>query len=406
MDIVPIQLSLTEGDLITLWAPRWREDGEEWEGFLGDSHGVHAFPDAAELAAYVRTVTDHDLIDHPAWPLVPTLTAPDLVPTEDQCYDLVGVPEIVADEPDTWILGELANIIDVVRSLADSCELDRVHEVLHAAEGFAYLDDGTMAFSGREGTTLWTQLAQIVASRWDEVVDAIDGAVRVPTPDPDAVATARHELTAPAKAGQPREVVSESGQQDHAPRGDVAEFWEQVGIDPILIVLDDGDYYTLRSYLDDQPVFLGAAGRIYVLPSSDALARYLSTEEAASDHDLTKAATWSAVLDRAAAGTLAVEIDPQNVYQLCGIGEDLSTGPEEVDPHQLDLGVELLRDVGRWADDDSTQRALSRSQSLGWLTSFILSPDVNRLAPSPPFDAEVVRWNGLVTDLARRLRRR
>ena len=82
MDIVPIQLTLPTGDLITLWAPSWREDGEEWEGFLGDEHGVHAFRDAAALTAYVRTVIDHDLADHPAWPLVGELSAAELVPTE------------------------------------------------------------------------------------------------------------------------------------------------------------------------------------------------------------------------------------------------------------------------------------------------------------------------------------
>ena len=43
-DIVPIQLSLTEGDLVTLWAPRWREDGEDWEAFLGDDDALFAFP--------------------------------------------------------------------------------------------------------------------------------------------------------------------------------------------------------------------------------------------------------------------------------------------------------------------------------------------------------------------------
>ena len=46
-DIVPIQLSLTEGDLVTLWAPRWREDGEEWEAFLGDDDSLFAFPEVA-----------------------------------------------------------------------------------------------------------------------------------------------------------------------------------------------------------------------------------------------------------------------------------------------------------------------------------------------------------------------
>src|SRR6202012_2910709 len=34
-DIVPIRLGLTKGDLYTLWAPRWRDEGDEWEAFLG-----------------------------------------------------------------------------------------------------------------------------------------------------------------------------------------------------------------------------------------------------------------------------------------------------------------------------------------------------------------------------------
>ena len=34
-DIVPIELGLPQGDVVTLWAPRWREDGEDWEAFLG-----------------------------------------------------------------------------------------------------------------------------------------------------------------------------------------------------------------------------------------------------------------------------------------------------------------------------------------------------------------------------------
>ena len=32
--IVPVKLSLTEGDVYTLWAPKWREHGAEWQGFL------------------------------------------------------------------------------------------------------------------------------------------------------------------------------------------------------------------------------------------------------------------------------------------------------------------------------------------------------------------------------------
>ena len=32
-DIVPIEIGLTDGDLVTLWAPRWREGDDEWEAF-------------------------------------------------------------------------------------------------------------------------------------------------------------------------------------------------------------------------------------------------------------------------------------------------------------------------------------------------------------------------------------
>ncbi|MGH3996353.1 MAG: primosomal protein, partial [Pseudonocardiaceae bacterium] len=160
-DIVPIELSLTAGDLVTLWAPRWREDTEEWEAFLGDDDNLFAFPDVATLVGFVRTAPDHDLIDHPAWALVPRLAAADLRPAESQRYNLVGVPELVAQPPDTWVLGELAEVVSIVRSLADVCGLEAVHEVLDSAPGFDLLEGGTLAFSGREGQRQWDALCAV-----------------------------------------------------------------------------------------------------------------------------------------------------------------------------------------------------------------------------------------------------
>jgi hypothetical protein len=415
MDIVPIQLSLTAGDLITLWAPRWREDGEEWEGFLGDEEAVHAFPDTAALAAYVRTVSDHDLNDHPAWPQVLQLTVAELVPEEDQCYDLVGVPEIVADEPDTWTVSELAGITTLVRSLADTCELTAVHEVLNAAEGFGLLERGTWAFNGREGGKLWEQLADTIVARWDEVIDALDAVVIVPAVDPTALATARRELAAetgvvltepdPDVAADPGTGAATAPPATTTTEvSEAVAFWESVGIDPILISAKDVDHYTLRCYLNDKPVFLGRDGLIDALPSARALVRHLA-EAGADGHDLTATSTWPEVIAKAAAGELVVELDPQNTYQLSGLGEDLADGPTDVDPSQLDLGVELLLDVGEWAGVETAAIALRPSQSLGWLTSFVLRPDPTRLAPSPPFDAEAQRWNALVDGLVQRLRR-
>jgi hypothetical protein len=422
-DIVPIQLSLTAGDLITLWAPRWRDDGEDWEGFLGDEDAIHGFPDAAALAAYVRTVTDHDLADHPAWPLVRRLAVSELVPEEDHCYDLVGTPEIVADEPDTWTVGELAGITTLVRSLADTCGLDAVHDVLNSAEGFALLERGSWSFGGRDGAKQWEQLADTIANRWDEVIDALDGMVEVPDVDQDALAAARRELAlekdepVPAEAeavavantgtttnGRAEPSGATASAPAYSPLSDAAEFWEEVGIDPILICTDDGDFYTLRCYLDDAPVFLGSGGRIDVFGSARALAYHLAGA-GADDHDLTSASTWPEVVGKANTGELVAEVDPQNNYQLSGLGEDIANGPTAVDPGQLDLAVELLRDVGTWADDESAAIALATSQSLGWLISCILRPDPSRLTPSPPFYAESTRWNALVDNLTKRLRK-
>ncbi|MDQ2709070.1 MAG: primosomal protein [Actinomycetota bacterium] len=428
-DIVPIQLSLTAGDLITLWAPRWREDGEDWEAFLGDDDSVFAFSSTAALAAFVRTVDEHDLSDHPAWPIVRQLSVTELVPEDNQCYDLVGVPEVAASEPDTWAVGELAGIVRITRSLAETCGLSVVSEVLDAAPGFGVLDQGSWAFSGREGGRLWEELTATVAGRWDEVLDAVDALVHSPEVDATALAEARRELPSDTAIGTQPAPRSHSPEQAEpiqrdgatasedtnasedtlASQGttvpaDTSGFWEHVGIDPILITTAQGTHYTLRCYLDDKPVFLGAHGRIDVLPSARALARHLA-DAGMDGHDLARASTWPEVAAAAEAGELTVEVDPENTYLLTGLAEDLADGPVAVDSHQLDLGVELLLDVGEWAGDDGARLALSSSQSLGWLTSFVLRPDPTRLAPSPPFDAEAGRWNALVDELVARLHR-
>lgn len=405
-DIVPIQLSLTEGDLVTLWAPKWREDGEEWEAFLGDEEVLFAFPEVAQLAAFVRTADEHDLIDHPAWSVVPDLTVSELTPEETQRYDIVGVPEIAAEDPDTWTIGELAEITDIVRSIADVCELDVVTEVLDSAPGFGLLHQGTLPFVGREGTRLWTQLVETIARRWDDVIDAIDEMIETPEVDAGALATAGKEVAAAAVAQDSADAADDLSVGRAAGDTDATEasdgFWEEVGIDPIRIATSTGDVVTLRCYVEDRPVFLGAGGRIEVFPSERSLARWIAADGAAG-HDLDAVSTWSDVVERAGVGELEVGVDPLNTYVLTGLEEDLAEGTTAVDPAQLELATELLLDVGEWADDDEPHTALAESQPLGWLVSFIVKPDPTRLAPTAPFDAEAARWRELSVDLQDRL---
>ena len=291
-DIVPIQLSLTEGDLVTLWAPKWREDGEEWEAFLGDDDALFAFPDVAHLAAFVRTAAEHDLIDHPAWSLVPDLTVAELTPEETQRYDIVGVPEIAAESADTWTIGELAEIVDMVRSIADVCELDVVNEVLDSAPGFNLLHQGTLPFVGREGARLWDQLVETIAERWDDVIDAIDDMIDTPDVDATALAAAEKEVAVLENtdddAADDLSIADTAADDEDEPEEDdePSGFWKDVGIDPIRITTDAGDVVTLRCYLDDKPVFLGSDATIEVFGSERALASWIA-REGEEGHDLT-----------------------------------------------------------------------------------------------------------------------
>jgi hypothetical protein len=462
-DIVPITLALTDGDLVTLWAPRWREDGEEWEAFLGDDDHVFAFADAADLAAWIRTSdadgTPHDLADHPAWAVVGGLSVDELTPEDIQRYDVIGAPELVADEPDTWAVDDLAEITAMVRSLADVCDLATVTGILDSTPAFAALSHGLAAFGGRDGGALWTELADVVAERWDDVLDALDALVRVPEVDVELAAKLRATAT-PAPEGDldaatdgdgatgdddaphsgsrgdaenlpadPEAVATDP--QDSAVAGPLADapddvradtageslrsdlvdaeeepapgFWEEVGIDPVSVLSGEGQVITLRCFLDDQPVFLGRDGRIDVFPNARALRTWIAGE-GAQGHDLAEVSTWSEVMTAAVGGDLEIEVAPENTYVFPGLADDLLEGPEAVDPGQLELAVELLLDAADWAGDDLTREALATSESLGWLVSFVLRPDPNRLTPSPPFQREATRWRELEDRFLGRLR--
>jgi hypothetical protein len=456
-DIIPITLALTAGDLVTLWAPRWRQDGEEWEAFLGDDESLFAFADAADMAAWVARAEEsgqeHDLADHPAWPVVVKLSVDELTPEDVQRYDVVGVPELAAGDPDTWTLDDLAEVTAMCRSLADVCDLEIVHEVLDATPAFAALTAGPTAFAGRDGQALWAELAEIVDERWDEVVDAIDALVTTPEVDEELAARLRATATPPASSGDldadpsdgeeaapaenaqgdaedpaavaddPKDAAAAGPQADataelredtrgESLRSDLVDeaeepeegFWEEVGIDPIGITTADGDVITLRCYLDDAPVFLGSGGTIETFTSARALRTWIAGE-GGDGHDLAEVTTWEEVVAAATGGDLEIEIAPENRYVLAGLADDLGEGPDVVDAEQLELAVELLVDAADWAGDARTREALAPSESLGWLVSFVVRPDPTRLTPSPPFDREAAAWRTLEDRFLGRLRR-
>ena len=420
-DIVPIRLGLTKGDLYTLWAPRWRDAGDEWEAFLGKDEDLYVFESVADLVAFVRSGAEHDLSDHPSWPRTTEANAHRLDPGEDRWFDIIGVPELVAEKPTEESVDTLHRTLAIVLSLGTVCELPAVLKFFNGNPVVGTVGGGLAAFTGRAGRKRWAEIEKAVARSWDTVVDALDEVVSIPDVDADAVKKAEEELAGPAPEPEqePEDIlaVAESDtDEDGADEADEADelrataeravqggdedFWVKVGIDPIRIMSRGGTYYTLRCYLDDTPVFLGRNGRVSVFPSERALARYLADEH---DHDLANLATYDDIRTAANDGSLRIDVTDDNVYVLAEIVDCLQEGPDAIDRDQLELAVEFLRDLGDYAEETIVDETLAEDQPLGRVVAHVLDPDsVSR--PKPPYAKAVEQWEALERFVESRLR--
>ena len=421
-DIVPIRLGLTKGDLYTLWAPRWRDEGDEWEAFLGKDEDLYAFESVADLAAFVRTNTDNDLTDHPAWEALTEANAHTFDPPDDRQYDLVSLEELVAEKPGEDTVKELHRTLAIASAIGSVCEMPAVTKFFNGNPVLGTVGGGIDAFAGRPGRKRWAEIEAVIGRSWDNVVDAIDEIVTIPDVDEAASKKTEAELAEPAP--EPEEVEEAADEEDESDvviedtvdtdheaealataaeekvLGSDEDFWHRVGIDPVRILTSAGTFFTLRCYLDDQPIFLGRNGRVSVFGSGGALARYLADEH---DHDLSDLATYDDVRTAATDGSLQVTIGDDNVYVLTGIADDLRDGPDAVDRDQLELAVELLRDVGEYAEDTTADEALDADQPLGRLVAHVLDPDtVSR--PSAPYATAVQQWEALEAFVESRLR--
>lgn len=431
-DLVPIRLSLSDGDRYTVWAPRWRDSGDEWEAFLGKDEDLFAFASVADLVAFVRSNDDNDLADHPSWNELRSAHAHTFEPAEDKQFDLIAVEELLAEKPTEESVTALAGTLAIVSSIGSVCELAAVSKFFNGNPVLGTVSGGVEHFTGKAGTKRWNAIAEVIGRSWDDVLAAIDGIVTIPEVDEklsekaaDELAEERLEVeedkdTADSDAAgeaveQPADPEDEAEDEDEdedaateaRATGDTVvlgsdkDFWLQVGIDPIRIMTSSGTFYTLRCYLDDQPIFLGRNGRISVFTSERALARYLADEH---DHDLADLSTYDDIRTAATDGSLAVEITDDNIYVLSGLADDLADGPDAVDREQLELAVEVLRDIGDYSEDSAVDKALDTSRPLGKLVAAVLEPG-SAAKPSPPYAAAVREWEKLEQFVDGRLRR-
>jgi hypothetical protein len=451
-DLTPIRLSLSAGDRYTVWAPRWRDGGDEWEAFLGKDEDLYAFDTVADLVAFVRSDSDNDLADHPAWTDLASAHAHDFEPAEDERFDLVVVEELVSEKPTQESVAALAAALGIVSSIGSVCELPAVSKFFNGNPNLGTVAGGIDHFTGKAGQKRWNSIAEVIGRSWDGVLKAIEEIISTPEVDAELSEKAADELAeepeepevpdteaADGSDLEDEESVAESADEDSDEHGaedadeqdDVdtdedeeeddkgadeeedraagdtvvlgsdEDFWVEVGIDPIRIMTSSGTFHTLRCYLDDRPIFLGRNGRISVFGSERSLARYLADEH---DHDLADLSTYDDIRTAATDGSLRVEVTDDNIYVLSGLADDFADGPDAVDREQLDLAVELLRDIGDYSEESTIEKTLETSRPLGKLVAYVLEPgSVGK--PAPPYAAAVREWERLEQFVDGRLRR-
>jgi hypothetical protein len=423
--IVPIALTLDDRTGYTLWAPPWEEDGEEWQAFLGTSEGeratVHLFPTPAALAVFCRSRTDHDLADHPVWPVVVGLGAADLTPDDDHRYDLDGVYDIAAENADRWAVEELAATIDIVSRLAEcldvadedelddeltdedderdvdaDVELDRRPDAdverggefgslaeLVARPEVGSLGLGVDAFLGRSGEDAWLGVGNALDELWEDVLEELDahldwtGGGTVTLDDYPSAAEAEaeadgedladeaEETPAPAApAAAPVSAIARPGRIS-APPSEVAkaaEFWEGVGILPVEVVVPEGAGVTLRCYVDDRARFLGRDGEVYVFSTPADLSRFCAGNE---DHDLAEIASWPEVADTDTP-PLPAEQDRYDLTELTEVLAEVADGAAGLADHRaLAQPVEGARDIAEYAGLTRVDELLRPTEPLG-----------------------------------------
>src|SRR6266568_2965531 len=219
--IVPITLTVGGRTGLTLWAPPWEdEEGEEWQGFLGDGAKILLFPNTRELADFIASGEENDLSDHPAWGRVQKLTPDDLRPVGDDAYDLDQVYEWAAGEPDFVHVLALANVVDMVEKIADSCDDGALRRLVGSTPEYEELVSDEVSYQGKDGRKRWSELGDVIAETWERAIARVESWLNW--------------------------------------RGDFAEneldaesVWDRVGAEPIELVLPDATYLTIRAEVDD-----------------------------------------------------------------------------------------------------------------------------------------------------------
>ena len=403
--IIPVTLSLTEGDFHTLWAPTWKENGAQWQAFLGDEDSVLVFESPEAMLSYLDSGASHDLLDHPKWTQFSNLGDDRVLPDEKNRYDIVGAPAYLAGRPSHQNVSRLSRVFQISRSLAEVAGAEQAQMFFASHSVLGNVARGSEHYAGENGLSEWSGVGRAVLANWEGVVHSLDEAVRVVDTGSFDTATLTAAADRIAAARSAREEASQRAAAEAEERAAAADpydssVWAKAGIDPVKATVQGKSVYTLRTYLGSTPVFLGRYGEIFTFPSTKHLGRWILEND---DHELAGVSTWQDIKNAAHAGELEVSVHPDNSYSFNGIASDIAKGPDAVGTEQMGKAYELLADAADWAKDDSLNSLLlSNPRMQDYLAYMLGSTESGGYVPTAPFTDKAETWTEMENQLIKR----
>lgn len=403
--ILPVKISLTEGDYYTLWAPTWRQGGSEWQAFLGDADDVLVFDSPEALLVYLEDHEDHDLVDHPKWEAFQCSGDDRVVPGEKNTYDIVGLPHFLAGRPSHENVSAVSRTFQLARSLAEVASAQDASIFFASHSILNNVHRGHEHYAGETGLDEWSGVGRAVLANWESVVASLDDAVRLVADDEldsSRVKAAADDIAAATDAREEQRAEAEKEAEEARAAADPydSSAWAEAGIDPVKITVQGKGVYTMRTYIGDAPVFLGKFGEIFTFPTAKHMLRWIVDND---DHELARVSTWTDLQNLANAGELEVTVHPDNSYSLNGIASDIEKGVDAVDTQQMSKAYELMADAADWADDDSLNSyLLANPRMQDYLAYMLGSTEAAGYVPSAPFNDKADGWRELEELLVKR----
>lgn len=182
-------------------------------------------------------------------------------------------------------------------------------------------------------------------------------------------------------------------------------FWEESGILPVRVVFpkenfDNAEAFTLRCYLEDRPVFIGANSTPWLFRSADGMLDVIEDDDQNDiekpGHDLRDLATWPTVVGAVRHDDMPLAIAEEDDVDL-EAADAMLRGEVDFEPQVVAAAADLLLDLAEYGDLDGSKELLDGD---GDLAEVISAARDETVVNTDDIDGAIDQWETVLREIA------